>query len=191
MTYLLIKRALDIILSLLFIIIILPLIIFIFFIVKMTSKGPFIHWSQRVGKDEIVFNMPKIRTMYITTPQIATHLLKNPKSVLTIVGPLLRNTSLDELPQIWSILKGDMSFVGPRPALYNQYDLMERRRSFGVHKLIPGLTGWAQINGRDNLTLKGKVALDLYYLNKCSIILDLKIIFLSFFIFLKKENISH
>ena len=191
MTYLLIKRTLDLILSILFIMFISPIFIFIFIFVKMTSKGPFIHWSKRVGKDEVLFYMPKIRTMYINTPQIATHLLKKPNKYLIRGGSFLRKTSIDELPQIWSILIGDMSFVGPRPALYNQYDLMKHRRNFGVDKLIPGLTGWAQINGRDNLSLKGKVSLDTYYLQKCSIILDIKIICLSFFIFIKKENVSH
>jgi O-antigen biosynthesis protein WbqP len=185
------KRIIDILFSILFICFFFPLIIIIYFIVKLTSRGPFIHWSKRVGKNEIIFFMPKIRTMQVSTPQLATHLLKNPDLYLTSVGSFLRKTSIDELPQIWSILIGDMSLVGPRPALFNQHDLIKYRRKVGVHKLIPGLTGWAQINGRDNLKLKEKVNLDLYYLRRCSIFLDIKIILFSSFMFLYKKNIKH
>jgi len=164
---------------------------FVFFIVKITSKGPFIHWSKRVGKNDNIFLMPKIRTMKISTPQVATHLLQDPKNYLTPLGTILRKSSIDELPQIWSILFGHMSFVGPRPALFNQYNLIKSRKNHGINTLKPGLTGWAQINGRDNISLEEKIALDLYYLKNYSIFLDLRIIYLTLFICFKKIYISH
>ena len=185
------KRLIDIFFAITFFCLTLPLWFFIYFIVKFTSQGPFIHWSKRIGKNNTIFLMPKIRTMKISDPQIATHLLSNPDKYLTSFGSLLRKTSLDELPQVWSILLGDMSVVGPRPALYNQHDLTEYRKSLGIDKLIPGLTGWAQINGRDDLEIKNKVDLDFFYLNNQSFFLDVKIIFLTFFVFFNKKNIKH
>jgi O-antigen biosynthesis protein WbqP len=144
--------------------------------VKVTSKGPVIHWSRRVGKDNLEFKMPKFRTMRTDTPQVATHLMNDPLRYVTPVGKFLRKTSLDELPQLISILKGDMTLVGPRPALYNQDDLVELRTERGVHKLVPGLTGWAQINGRDELPIPTKVDFDAHYLSHRSLRLDLEII---------------
>lgn len=191
MKYKELKRLFDVILAFLCMVIFLPLIIIMYIIVKISSKGSFLYWSERVGKNGKLFKMPKIRTMKINTPQIATHLLSNPDKYLTYIGSFLRKTSLDELPQIWSILVGDMTVVGPRPALYNQYDLIEYRQSLGIDKLTPGLTGWAQINGRDDLEIKKKVDLDFFYLNNHSFFLDFKIIFLTFFVFFNKNNIKH
>ena len=185
------KRLIDICFVITFFCLTLPFVLFIFIIVKSTSQGPFIYWSKRIGKNNNSFFMPKIRTMKINTPQIATHLLSNPDKYLTYIGSFLRKTSLDELPQIWSILVGDMTVVGPRPALYNQYDLIEYRQSLGIDTLTPGLTGWAQINGRDDLEIKKKVDLDFFYLNNNSLFLDIKIIFLTFFVFFNRNNIKH
>jgi O-antigen biosynthesis protein WbqP len=150
--------------------------------VKLTSKDPVFYWSDRVGINNIIFKMPKFRTMRINTPAVATHLLENPNKYLTPIGPFLRKLSLDELPQLWSVLRGDMSFVGPRPALYNQDDLMELRTEMGIHKIIPGITGWAQINGRDDLPIPIKVGYDEYYLKHRSFLFDLKILWLTFYI---------
>jgi len=166
-------------------------IIIISVLVKLTSKGPSLFWSDRVGKDNKIFKMPKFRSMKIDTPVVATHLLTDPASVLTPVGNFLRKSSLDELPQIWSILKGDMSFVGPRPALFNQDDLIALRIELSVHTLVPGLTGWAQVNGRDELPIPQKVALDVEYLKHRSIVLDVKIIWLTFVKVIKKDGVSH
>jgi O-antigen biosynthesis protein WbqP len=166
-------------------------IIMVSVLVKLTSKGPIIYWSDRVGKDNIIFKMPKFRSMKINTPAVATHLLSDPKSVLTPVGDFLRKSSLDELPQLWSIFKGHMSFVGPRPALFNQDDLIDLRTSKGVHKLVPGLTGWAQINGRDELPIPKKVALDVEYLRHQSLWIDFKIMWLTFIKVIKKDGVSH
>jgi len=160
-------------------------------LVKLTSKGPVLYWSDRVGKRNVIFKMPKFRSMKADTPVLATHLLVDPKSVLTPIGNFLRKSSLDELPQLWCILKGDMSFVGPRPALFNQNDLIALRTQKGVHDLVPGLTGWAQINGRDELPISQKVALDVEYLQTQSIMLDMKIIWLTFIKVLKKDGVSH
>ena len=160
-------------------------------LVKLTSKGPILYWSDRVGKDNIIFKMPKFRSMKIGTPVVATHLLSDPKRVLTPVGDFLRKSSLDELPQLWSIFKGHMSFVGPRPALFNQDDLIDLRTSKGVHKLVPGLTGWAQINGRDELPIPKKVALDVEYLLHQSLWIDFKIMWLTFIKVIKKDGVSH
>ena len=168
-----------------------PFFLLIAALVWLTSKGPVLYWSDRVGVNNRIFKMPKFRTMQVGAPIVATHLLRNPASHLTPVGGLFRRSSLDELPQLWSILKGDMSFVGPRPALYNQYDLIELRTRCGVHQAVPGLTGWAQINGRDELPIADKVALDLEYLNQQSIGLDIKIILLTVLKVLKREGISH
>ena len=159
--------------------------------VKLTSKDPVFYWSDRVGINNIIFKMPKFRTMRINTPAVATHLLENPNKYLTPIGPFLRKLSLDELPQLWSVLRGDMSFVGPRPALYNQDDLMELRTEMGIHKIIPGITGWAQINGRDDLPIPIKVGYDEYYLKNRSFIFDIKILFLTLFKTVRSEGVQH
>jgi O-antigen biosynthesis protein WbqP len=185
------KRCFDILLaSIATIVFLIPLII-VACLVRITSKGPILYWSQRVGKNNILFLMPKFRTMGIDTPVVATHLLKNPQTLFTPIGAFLRKSSLDELPQLWNILQGDMSFVGPRPALFNQDDLISQRTKKGVHVLTPGLTGWAQINGRDELPIPQKVALDTEYLYRHSFWFDLKIILLTFLKVLKKEGITH
>lgn len=159
--------------------------------VRCTSPGPALYWSDRVGQRNRIFKMPKFRSMRVGTPAVATHLLPNPDVYLTPIGSFLRKSSLDELPQLWSILKGDMSFVGPRPALYNQYDLMALRSQHGIDSLLPGLTGWAQINGRDELPIPQKVALEVEYLQKKSFWLDLKIIGLTGFRVLNRDNVTH
>ncbi len=159
--------------------------------VRLTSHGPVLYWSDRVGRNQHIFKMPKFRSMQIGTPALATHLLKHPDTYLTPIGSFLRKSSLDELPQLWSILKGDMSFVGPRPALFNQYDLIELRSRTGVDRLLPGLTGWAQINGRDELPSAEKAALDLEYLQQQSTWLDIKIIFMTIFRVLRRDNVAH
>ena len=160
-------------------------------LVKLTSPGPVLYWSDRVGVGNEIFKMPKFRTMPIDTPPVATHLLQNPDVYLTPIGPFLRKSSLDELPQLWSVLKGDMSFVGPRPALFNQHDLVALRTEKGVHRLIPGITGWAQINGRDDIPIPKKVEYDEYYLKNRSFFFDLKILFLTFLKVTRAENVSH
>lgn len=159
--------------------------------VRLTSRGSALYWSDRIGRGNTIFRMPKFRSMQMGTPALATHLLNDPASYLTPIGGFLRRSSLDELPQLWSIIKGDMSFVGPRPALFNQQDLIELRTCSGVHVLTPGLTGWAQINGRDELPISQKVALDVEYLHTKSFWLDLKIICLTVLKVLKRDNISH
>lgn len=159
-------------------------------LVKLTSPGPAIHWSKRIGKNNQIFLMPKFRTMRIDTPQVATHLLDG-KSYLTPIGGFLRKSSLDEIPQLISVLKGDMSLVGPRPALFNQYDLMELRTKHGVHTLLPGVTGWAQINGRDELSIPEKVEYDADYLKRKSLSFDVKIIFLTALKVVLRKGISH
>ncbi len=160
-------------------------------LVRLTSRGPILYWSNRVGRNNAIFKMPKFRSMQIGTPAVATHLLSDPDRYLTPIGSFLRKSSLDELPQIWSIIKGDMSFVGPRPALFNQHDLIDLRTRSGVYKLLPGLTGWAQINGRDELPIPQKVALDIEYLQNKSIWLDIKIIFLTGLKVLRRDNVTH
>ena len=185
------KRAFDISLSLLIIFILLSLFLTIAILIKTTSNGPILFWSSRVGKNNILFKMPKFRTMHLSTPAVATHLLKNPSRHLTPIGSFLRKTSLDEVPQLWSILLGDMSFVGPRPALFNQYDLIKLRTSKGIHHLPPGLTGWAQVNGRDNLSITKKVKFDTVYLQKKSFIFDLNILYLTFIKIIRSEGIQH
>jgi O-antigen biosynthesis protein WbqP len=160
-------------------------------LVKLTSCGPVLYWSERVGRGNKIFRMPKFRTMRVDTPAVATHLLLDPGNFLTSVGPFLRKSSLDELPQLWSILRGDMSFVGPRPALFNQDDLIALRAQYGVDKVLPGLTGWAQINGRDELPIPEKVKLDVEYMNRQSFFLDMKIIGLTFLKVLRKEGVMH
>ena len=159
--------------------------------VRITSKGPALYWSDRVGRDNQIFKMPKFRSMRIDTPAVATHLLDNPELFLTPIGSFLRRSSLDELPQIWSVLVGDMSFVGPRPALYNQDDLIALRTEKNVHKMLPGLTGWAQVNGRDELPIPVKVNLDAEYLKRQSFFFDIYILYLTFIKVLGREGVSH
>ncbi len=166
-------------------------IIIIAIIIRLTSRGPSIYWSDRVGKNNVIFKMPKFRTMQINTLAVATHLLKDSNNFITPVGNFLRRTSLDELPQLWSILKGDMNFVGPRPALFNQNDLIDLRTKEGVNKLIPGLTGWAQVNGRDELSIPNKVALDVEYMQHQSFWFDMKILWMTFLKVIKRTGVSH
>lgn len=170
------KRSFDMLLSLMLSVVLILPIIMLAILVKVTSKGPALYWSDRVGKDNVIFRMPKFRSMRIDTPAVATHLLTNPSDYLIPIGAFLRKTSLDELPQIWCILKGEMSLVGPRPALYNQNDLIHLRTEKGIHKLTPGLTGWAQVNGRDELPIPEKVALDEVYLKRQNFLFDLSIL---------------
>ena len=185
------KRIFDVLVVIFsgFILLVPILIVAIF--VKLTSKGSILYWSDRVGKDNVIFKMPKFRSMKTGTPAVATHLLKDAANALTLIGGFLRKSSLDELPQLWCILKGDMSFVGPRPALFNQDDLIALRTEKGVHGLVPGLTGWAQINGRDELPIPQKVGLDVEYLHHQSLWLDIKIIWLTFIKVIKKDGVSH
>jgi O-antigen biosynthesis protein WbqP len=159
--------------------------------VRLTSKGPVLYWSDRVGRDNAIFRMPKFRSMRVGTPAVATHLLTDPAAYLTPIGGFLRKSSLDELPQLWNILKGDMSFVGPRPALFNQHDLIALRTAQGVHRLVPGLTGWAQINGRDEIPIPQKVAFDREYLDRRSLGFDLRILMLTAVKVLKRDNVTH
>ncbi len=160
-------------------------------LVRLTSKGPALYWSDRVGRNNTIFKMPKFRSMQIGTPAVATHLLSNPDRYLTPIGSFLRKSSLDELPQLWSIVKGDMSFVGPRPALFNQHDLMALRTEQGVHTLVPGLTGWAQVNGRDELPIPDKVKLDVAYLQRQSLWFDIRILWLTLVKVLRQDGVSH
>lgn len=160
-------------------------------LVRLTSPGPALYWSDRVGRNNAIFRMPKFRSMRVGTPAVATHLLADPKAHLTPIGSFLRRSSLDELPQLWSILKGDMSFVGPRPALFNQDDLIALRTKSGVHELVPGLTGWAQVNGRDELPILDKVKLDAEYLRRRSLGFDIYILWLTFVKVLRRDGVSH
>ena len=185
------KRLLDLVLAVVAAIFLLLPIVVVAVAVRLTSPGPALYWSDRVGRDNRIFKMPKFRSMRIDTPAVATHLLQNPEQWLTPIGSFLRKSSLDELPQLWSILMGDMSFVGPRPALHNQDDLIALRTSRGVHVLLPGLTGWAQINGRDELPIPQKVALDEQYLQQQSLWLDVKIIALTALKVIKKDGVMH
>ncbi len=172
-----------------------PIIIFLFSIISLIllygTKGKIIYFSKRVGINSKIFIMPKFRTMRVDTPQLATHLLREPDQYLTFIGKFLRKSSLDELPQLISILYGDMSLIGPRPALFNQYDLINKRKSLGIDKIKPGITGWAQINGRDDISIDEKVKLDQYYLNKKNTMFDIKILFLTILKIFKFKNISH
>lgn len=185
------KKIFDFLLACIALCILLLPITIVAVLVKLTSTGPVVYWSDRVGRHNRIFRMPKFRTMRVGTPAVATHLLPDPKSVLTPIGSFLRKSSLDELPQLWSILCGDMSFVGPRPALFNQQDLITLRTRYGVEKILPGLTGWAQINGRDELPIPEKVKLDVEYLQRRSFMLDVKIIFLTFIKVIRKDNVTH
>ncbi len=185
------KRTLDFTFALVATVALGALVFGIVIATKLTSIGPILYWSSRVGRNNELFKMPKFRTMRVGTPAVATHLLEDPGQHLTPIGSFLRKTSLDELPQLWSILKGDMSFVGPRPALFNQDDLIALRTQYGVHKLVPGLTGWAQINGRDELPIPEKVALDVEYLHHRSFWFDMKILVLTVIKVIKRDNVTH
>jgi O-antigen biosynthesis protein WbqP len=185
------KRLFDIALAIFTLFIFAFPMLLITLAVRLTSKGSVLYWSDRVGRHNRLFRMPKFRTMLVDAPIVATHLLNRPERYLTPVGSFLRKSSLDELPQLWSILRGDMSFVGPRPALYNQDDLVALRTERGVHELLPGLTGWAQINGRDELPIPDKVQLDVEYLHKQSFIFDLKILLLTALKVVSRDGVSH
>ena len=185
------KRCFDLLLAVCATLILLLPILITALCVKLTSRGPAVYWSDRVGKNNVIFKMPKFRSMRIDTPAVATHLLSNPDQYLTPIGSFLRKSSLDELPQLWSILNGDMSFVGPRPALYNQHDLIALRTEKNVHTIPPGVTGWAQVNGRDELPIPVKVELDAYYLQHQSFLLDMRILLMTFFKVLRRDGITH
>jgi O-antigen biosynthesis protein WbqP len=185
------KRLFDLVLALAGILVFALPLILVALLVKCSSRGPVLYWSDRVGHDNQLFSMPKFRSMRVDTPAIATHLLSDPQQYLTPVGALLRKTSLDELPQLWSILRGDMSVVGPRPALFNQDDLIALRTEKGVHELVPGLTGWAQVNGRDELPIPQKVQLDVEYLRRQSLFFDLKILWMTALKVMVRDGVSH
>ena len=185
------KRLFDLVLALIAASLLLVPIVVVAVLVKLTSKGPALYWSNRVGMYNTIFKMPKFRSMKIKTPAVATHLLLDPGIVLTPVGDFLRKNSLDELPQLWCILKGEMSFVGPRPALFNQYDLIALRTEKGVDKVLPGLTGLAQVNGRDELSILEKVNLDAEYIERQSLWFDLKILWITFLKVIKQDGVSH
>ena len=185
------KRFFDLILGLFASVVLLLPVLLVAMAVRLTSKGPALYWSDRVGRNNVIFKMPKFRSMRVGTPAVATHLLADARSHLTPIGSFLRKSSLDELPQLWSILAGDMSFVGPRPALFNQQDLIALRTEQGVHTLVPGLTGWAQVNGRDELPIPEKVKLDLVYLQRQSFWFDIYIIWLTFIKVVRRDGVSH
>jgi O-antigen biosynthesis protein WbqP len=185
------KRLFDFFLGCLAILMLFVPLLLVAMAVRLTSKGPVLFWSDRVGRDNIIFKMPKFRSMMVGTPAVATHLLSDARSRLTPIGQFLRKSSVDELPQLWSILAGDMSFVGPRPALFNQQDLIAMRTEQGVHKLVPGLTGWAQVNGRDELSIPEKVKLDVDYLQRQSVWFDVRILWLTFVKVLRRDGVSH
>lgn len=185
------KRLFDLLLGCAAILLLTPLMLLIVIVVCISSRPPILYWSDRIGKGNRTFKMPKFRSMKVETPSVATHLLGKPDMFLTPIGGFLRRTSLDELPQLFSVFKGDMSFVGPRPALYNQDDLIALRTEKGVHKLLPGITGWAQVNGRDELSIPDKVALDAEYLEQQSLWLDIKIIWMTFLKVVKRDGVSH
>ncbi len=185
------KRLFDLVLALIAVAILLAPFVLVWLAVRLTSRGPALYWSDRVGRDNVIFKMPKFRSMRVGTPAVATHLLSDPKVYLTPIGSFLRKSSLDELPQLWSILKGDMSFVGPRPALFNQDDLIALRTEAGVDQLLPGLTGWAQVNGRDELPIPQKVALDVAYMQRRSLWFDLRILWLTALKVVSRDGVSH
>ena len=185
------KRVFDILLGCLAALILFVPVLLVAMAVRLTSKGPALYWSDRVGRNNVIFKMPKFRSMRVGTPAVATHLLADARSHLTPIGSFLRKSSLDELPQLWSILAGDMSFVGPRPALFNQQDLIALRTEQGVHTLVPGLTGWAQVNGRDELPIPEKVKLDVAYLQRQSLSFDVRILWLTFVKVLRRDGVSH
>ena len=185
------KRIFDLLLGITLLILLAIPMLFVAAAVRSSSKGPALHWSDRVGKNNEIFKMPKFRSMLIDVPDVATHLLDNPDYYLSSIGGFLRRSSLDELPQLFSVLKGNMSFVGPRPALFNQDDLIALRAEKGVDKLLPGITGWAQVNGRDELSIPDKVALDAEYLNRQSFWFDMKILWMTFLKVMKRDGVSH
>ena len=185
------KRTFDLLLGVAILVLLVAPLLLISIAVRLSSKGPALYWSDRIGKNNKIFKMPKFRSMRIDTHAVATHLLNNPDSYLSPIGGFLRRSSLDELPQLFSVLKGDMSFVGPRPALYNQDDLIALRTEKGVDKLLPGITGWAQVNGRDELSIPDKVALDVEYLNRQSFWFDMKILWMTFLKVVKRDGVSH
>lgn len=185
------KRAFDLALAVLALPLLLLPILVSAALVRLTSKGPVLYWSDRVGRHNTLFRMPKLRSMRVDTPAVATHLLTNPAQYLTPIGSFLRQSSLDELPQLWSILKGDMSFVGPRPALFNQHDLIGLRTQHGVDALLPGLTGWAQINGRDALPIPAKVEMDRYYLQHRCMRLDIAILWRTLSKVMRRDGVAH
>ena len=185
------KRISDLFLGIVILVLLVTPMLLISITVRLTSKGSALYWSDRVGKNNELFKMPKFRSMRIDTPAVATHLLDNPNAYLSSIGGFLRKSSLDELPQLFSVLKGDMSFVGPRPALYNQDDLITLRTDKSVDKLLPGITGWAQVNGRDELSIPDKVALDVEYLNRQSFWFDIKILWMTFLKVIKRDGVSH
>lgn len=183
------KRLFDLVLCLISATILLVPILVVAILVCLTSPGPVLYWSDRVGRHNIIFKMPKFRSMIVGTPVVATHLLDNPQANLTVIGSFLRKSSLDELPQLWSIFRGDMSFVGPRPALYNQHDLIELRNYKSIHTLLPGLTGWAQVNGRDELSIPKKVELDAEYLERKSFMFDIQILWFTFLKVVQRDGV--
>ena len=185
------KRLLDLAVALVAVVLLAIPILTLTMAVRLTSPGPALYWSERVGRYNRIFKMPKFRSMRIDAPAVATHLLQDPDQWLTPMGSFLRKSSLDEIPQLWSILKGEMSFVGPRPALFNQDDLIALRTEMGVHKLVPGLTGWAQINGRDELPIPLKVQLDAEYLQRRSLLFDIKILWMTSLKVLARDGVSH
>lgn len=185
------KRVFDIVLGCLAALVLLVPVLLVAIAVRLTSQGPALYWSDRVGRNNVIFKMPKFRSMRVGTPAVATHLLADARSHLTPIGSFLRKSSLDELPQLWSILAGHMSFVGPRPALFNQQDLIDLRTEQGVHTLVPGLTGWAQVNGRDELPIPDKVKLDVAYLQRQSLWFDIRILWLTFIKVLRRDGVSH
>ena len=185
------KRVFDLLLALTAAVVLAVPVLLVAMAVRLTSPGPALYWSDRVGRHNKIFKMPKFRSMQVGTPAVATHLLADPKAHLTPIGSFLRKSSLDELPQLWSILAGDMSFVGPRPALFNQHDLIELRTQRGVHELVPGLTGWAQINGRDELPIPDKVKLDAEYLQRQSLGFDIRILWLTLVKVLRRDGVTH
>jgi O-antigen biosynthesis protein WbqP len=185
------KRFFDVFASLIITVLFAIPLLIIAIAVRISSRGPIFFWSKRIGRDNQIFQMPKFRSMRIDTPTVATHLLQNPDQWLTPIGSFLRKSSLDELPQLWCIFKGDMSFVGPRPALFNQDDLIAMRTERGVHQLVPGLTGWAQVNGRDELPIPKKVELDFEYLQRKSFLFDLKIIWITALKVVVRDGVSH
>jgi len=185
------KRIFDLLLSIAILVLLAAPMLLISIAVRLTSKGSALYWSDRVGKNNKIFKMPKFRSMLIDTPAVATHLLKNPDACLSPIGEFLRRSSLDELPQLFSVLKGNMSFVGPRPALFNQNDLIALRTEKGVDKLLPGITGWAQVNGRDELSIPDKVALDVEYMQRQSFWFDMRILWMTFLKVVKRDGVSH
>ena len=185
------KRLFDLLLALAATVVLAVPVLLVALAVRLTSAGPALYWSDRVGRHNKLFKMPKFRSMRVGTPAVATHLLADPKAHLTTIGSFLRQSSLDELPQLWSILVGDMSFVGPRPALFNQHDLIALRTQYGVDALMPGLTGWAQVNGRDELPIPDKVKLDVEYLQRQSLVFDLRILWMTLVKVLRRDGVSH